>query len=135
VHDAAPGGHPLQAAGLEQADVAHSVVVAHAPGQHVGDGLEAAVGMVGEPANVVVRPVGAEGVEHQEGIEPAPQGRRQHPGEFDPGAVGGGLALHLLLDTARTSQRLGWKKGRGGSRGEHHGTTVRSRQPATHQAF
>ena len=70
VDDAAPGGHPLHAAGLQQAGVAHAVVVAHATRLHDGDRLEAAVRVVGEAADVVAGRVAAEGIEHQEGIEP-----------------------------------------------------------------
>jgi hypothetical protein len=53
-----------------QAFVAGAVAVAHAALEHVGHGLEAAVRVVGEAADVVARVVGAEGVEHQEGVEP-----------------------------------------------------------------
>jgi hypothetical protein len=74
VDDAAAGGHPLHAAVFQQAFVAGAVAVAHAAGEHVGDGLEAAVRVVGEAADVVAGLVGAEGVEHQEGVEPALQG-------------------------------------------------------------
>ena len=55
--------------GVEQAVVALVVAVAHAPGEHVGHGLEAAMRMIGEAGDVVVGVVGAELVEHQERIE------------------------------------------------------------------
>ncbi len=64
-----PGGHPLHAAGAEQARVALIVAVPHAAREHVGDGLEAAMRMVREAREVVVGIVGAELVEQQERIE------------------------------------------------------------------
>ena len=101
VDDAAPGGHPLHAAGLEQADVADAVAVAHAPVEHDRHGLEAAVRVVGKAADVVARGIAAEGVEHQERIEAALQRLRQHARQLDAGAVGGRLAADDALDAAR----------------------------------
>ena len=60
---AAAGGHPLHAAVAEQALIAGRVAVAHAPGNHVGDGLEAAVRVVGKAGDVVAGLVRAKGVE------------------------------------------------------------------------
>ena len=64
-----PGGHPLHAARHQHALVAVVVAVAHAAVEHVGDGLEAAVRMVGKARDVVLGLVGAELIEHQERIE------------------------------------------------------------------
>ena len=61
---AAPGGHPLHAAGAEIADIAEMVAVLHAAIEHVGDGLEAAVRVGRKAGDVVARIVGAELVEH-----------------------------------------------------------------------
>ena len=102
--DAAPGGHPLHAAGLEQADVADAVAMAHAALEHDRHGLEAAVRMVGKAADVVARGVAAEGVEHQERIEPLLQRLRQHARQLDAVAVGGGLAADDALDGAGTER-------------------------------
>ena len=52
---AAAGGHPLHAAVLQQPFMAGAVAMAHAAGDHVGDGLEAAVRMVGKPGDIIVR--------------------------------------------------------------------------------
>src|SRR5262249_6196367 len=66
VQDAAAGGHPLHVAGAERAFVAEAVAVLDRAGQHVGDGLDAAVRVPGKSCAVVVRPVIAEIVEQQE---------------------------------------------------------------------
>src|SRR5690606_36098300 len=100
VDHAAPGGHPLHAAVFEQAFMAGAVTVQHAPGDHVGDGLEAAVRVVGKAGDEVVGLVGTEGVEHQEGVEPALQRLAEHAGELDAGAVRGRLAIDQALDVA-----------------------------------
>ena len=54
VHDAAAGRHPLHVAGADRAGVADAVAVVDLAGQHVGDGLDAAVRVPGEPRQVVV---------------------------------------------------------------------------------
>ena len=41
----------------------------HQPFQHVGDGLDAAVGMPGESGQILIRVGGVEVVQHQEGVE------------------------------------------------------------------
>lgn len=69
VDDAVGGGHPLYAAGLEQAAIAEVVFVAHTPFEHVGHGLEAAVRVRREASDIVVRVLGIELVEHQERVE------------------------------------------------------------------
>jgi hypothetical protein len=69
VDDAARRLHPLHAAGLEVAAVAHAVAVLHVAVEHVGDGLEAAVRMLGKAGNVFVRVFAAEVVEHEERVE------------------------------------------------------------------
>ena len=48
MHDAAARGHPLHVAGAERAAVAEAVAVLDGAGEHVGDGLDAAVRMPGE---------------------------------------------------------------------------------------
>ena len=106
VDDAAAGGHPLDAAGLEQADVADAVAVAHAPLEHDRHRLEAAVRMIGKAADVVARRIAAERIEHQERIEPLLQGLRQHADELDAVAVRGGLAAHDALHRARAESGL-----------------------------
>ncbi len=76
--------------------------MAHAALEHDRDGLEAAVRVVGKAADVVARGVAAEGVEHQEGIEPLLQRLGQDARQLDAVAVGSGLAANDALDAAGT---------------------------------
>ena len=69
VQDAAAGGHPLHVARPHAAAIAQAVAMLHGPGQHVGDGLDAAVRMPGETGHIVVRPLVAEIVEQEKRIE------------------------------------------------------------------
>ena len=106
VQDAAAGRHPLHVAGAERAAVAEAVAVGHRAGEHVGDGLDAAVRVPREPGEVVRGPVVAEVVEEQEGVEvrrvPEAEGALQP----HAGALHGGLRRHDALhgpDGHRTS--------------------------------
>ena len=103
----------LHAARAEQAFVARRITVAHAAFEHVGHGLEAAVRMVGKTGDIVARVVGAEGIEHQERVEPPLQVLGQDTDELDAGAVLGGLAGDETLDVAGCCH--GWD--RHGSKG------------------
>jgi hypothetical protein len=106
---AAAGGHPLRAARPEQAFVAGAVTVPHPSGNHVGDRFEAAMRMIGKAAEIVLRMLVAEGIEHQEGIQPALQIRRQHPGQANARAVGGRPCrrpVARLFATAGSSPRV-----------------------------
>ncbi len=126
VDHAATSRHPLHAAGAEQAFVAGGVAVPHAAVEHVGHGLEAAVRMVGEAGDVVAGVVGAEGIEHQERVEPALQVLREHAGELDAGTVARGLAGDDPVDRARVVDgfRGGGCAGDGGR--IHSGIVARS---------
>ncbi|SST11330.1 Uncharacterised protein [Acinetobacter baumannii] len=86
------GGHPLYAAGLEQAAIAEVVFVAHTPFEHVGHGLEAAVRVRRETGDIVIRVLGIELVEHQERVEAFRGRAADHAGQADAGAIGGGVA-------------------------------------------
>jgi hypothetical protein len=94
MHDAAAGGHPLHAAGPEQAGIALVVAMAHAAREHVGHGLEAAMRMIGKAGDVVGALVGAELVEHQERVEIGQRLAADHAIELHAGAVAGRPALH-----------------------------------------
>ena len=90
VEDAAAGGHPLHVAGAQRAAVAEAVAVLDRAGQHVGDGLDAAVRMPREAGPVVLGPVVAEIVEQQErvelaGVAEAEGARRPPPPPAPPG--------------------------------------------------
>ncbi len=85
-------GHPLHAAALQQANVAHVVFVAHAAFKHVGHGLETAMRVRWETGDVVVRFVRAEFVEHQEGIEQLDTWAAEDARQLDARAVRGRLS-------------------------------------------
>jgi hypothetical protein len=104
---ATPGRHPLHAAVGEQPFVTGAVAVTHAAGDHVRDGLEAAMRMIRKPADVVLRVVGAERVEHEERIEPALQRLREHARQLDAGAIRCRLAGDEALDGARACHGFG----------------------------
>ena len=77
----------------------------HASLQHVGDGLEAAVRVVGEARQVVVWIVGEEFVEHQERIEPLVLSTAEAAAQLDAGAVGSGHGFDHGLQLARNGHR------------------------------
>ena len=80
------------------AAVAHAVAVLDRPGQHIGDGLDPAMGMPGEAGQVVVRDVVAEIVEQQEGIEVGGIAEPERAAQVHAGAFEGGLGLDESLD-------------------------------------
>ena len=65
MNDAAAGGHPLNVAGSDGAVIAHAVAMLDRSGQHIGDGLNAAMRMPGKSGEIVLRNVVAEVVEQQ----------------------------------------------------------------------
>jgi hypothetical protein len=101
MHDAATGGHPLHRARLEHALVAMVVLVAHASVEHVGDGLEAAMRMLGEPGDVVLGFVRAEFIQQQERVEVRQSRLTDDTRQLDAGAVRRGLAAQGVDDRAR----------------------------------
>ena len=98
VQDAAAGGHPLHVAGAERAAVAEAVAVLDRAGQHVGDGLDAAVRMPGKAGEVVVGTVVAEIVEQQERVELAGVAEAEGAPQLDAGALDRGLGGDDALD-------------------------------------
>ena len=84
--DAAARRHPLDVAGGEPA-VAHAVAVFDAAGEHVGDGLDAAVRMPGKPGQVVVRDIVAEVVEEQERDRSRTFAEAERAAQMDAGAL------------------------------------------------
>ena len=91
MHDAAAGRHPLHVAGTEIAAVAQAVAVLDGSGQHVGDGLDAAVRVPGEAGEILVRPVVAEIVEQQERIEFGGVAKAKGAAQMNARALDGGL--------------------------------------------
>src|SRR5579862_1410210 len=61
--------------------------MAHAASDHIRDGLEASMRVIRKPADVILRVVGTERVEHQERIEPLLQILRKYARELHTGAV------------------------------------------------
>ena len=76
------------------------VAVPHAPIQHVGDGLETAMRMVGEAGDVVGRGFRTEFVQQQERIERIQHRLADHTGQLDTGAIGRGDAAYAAGDGA-----------------------------------
>ena len=67
--DAAPGRHPLNVAGCDGALVAHAVAMIDGSGQHVRNGLDAAMRMPGKARQIIVGNIIAEIVEKKKRIE------------------------------------------------------------------
>ena len=98
VHDAAAGGHPLHVAGAERAAIAQRVGVLHVAGQHVGDGLDAAMRMPREAGLVLAGHVVPEIVEQQERVGLGRFTEAKGAVQVHAGALHGGLGLDDSLD-------------------------------------
>ncbi len=107
VDDAAAGGHPLHRARGQKPFVARVVTVTHPTGEHVGDGLEAAMRMIGKAGQIGIRIIGAERIQHQERIEVRQRRLADNAGELDAGAVAGGHAGAAPDDPAAYGVGLG----------------------------
>jgi hypothetical protein len=105
VDHAATGDHPLHTAVTQHSFVPRTVAVPHAARQHVGDGLEAAVGVIGEARDVILRVVAAECVQHQERVQAALQVSREDARKAHTSAVRGGDSFDKALYGARLVQR------------------------------
>ena len=106
MHDAATGGHPLHRARTQQADIALVVAVPHAPGEHIGHGLEATMRVIRKARNVVAGLFAAKMVQHQERVQALLPFVRQDPGQFDPGPIRSGLTFDQALDRAQLQNIL-----------------------------
>ena len=78
--------------------VAHAVAVLDGAGQHVGDGLDAAVRVPGEAGQVVLGNVVAEIVEQKEGIEIGGIAEAERAAQVHAGAFQRGFGLDEPLD-------------------------------------
>ena len=121
VHDAAAGGHPLDITCAEAAFVAQRVRVIDRAGEHVGDGLDAAVRVPREARLELLRVFVAEVVEQQEGIEGAGVVKPEGAVQVNPGAfqrwLGEGLGFYRakrhgwwLLGVSKTCDSRGVRK-------------------------
>ena len=81
------------------------VLVPHAAIEHVGHRLEAAMRMRGEAGDVVAGLVGAELVEHQEGIEVGQLVGADHARQANTGAIGCRHAAYATCDRAKDGFR------------------------------
>ena len=97
VHDAAAGGHPLHVAGAEIAAIAQAVAVLDIAGQHISNGLDAAMRMPGKAGAIILRPVVAEIVEQQERIGGVGFAEAERAAQLYAGALDRGLRRDDLL--------------------------------------
>src|SRR5262249_56201930 len=100
--EAGGGWRVLEAGGVELADGAQVVLVAHVAVDHVSDGLEAAMRMRRKARDVIVGIVRREVVEHEERVEPRPCVLPEPTAELDAGAVRGGNGFEGALQGARS---------------------------------
>ena len=99
VQDAATGTHPLHIAGTDQAGVAEAVAMTGGAFEHVGDGFDAAVRVVGEAADGTFDGiVEGEVVEEQKGIEQVADPRRNGAAKPHARAFNGVLRFDNLGD-------------------------------------
>jgi hypothetical protein len=94
------GGHPLDVTRADDAAVAQAVAVLDVTVKDVGDGLDAPVGVPGEPRQVLLRPVRAEVVEQQERIAQVRILEAQGASEVHPRALDGRPGTDDLPDLA-----------------------------------
>ena len=98
MQNAAAGGHPLHVARAELAAVAEAVAVVDAARQHIGDRLDAAMGMPGKAGLIVLGPIAAEIVHHQERIEIGRVAEAEGAAQLDARPLHGRNGLADALD-------------------------------------
>ena len=69
MNDPASRGHPLCTARTQNALIAHAVLMAHRPFDHIGHGLKPAMGMFGEACDIFIGIIGRNRVQHQKRIK------------------------------------------------------------------
>src|ERR1700693_2715955 len=108
--DAAAGRHPLHIAGGDGTAVSHAVAVLDRSGQHIRDGLNAAVRMPGKARQIILGNVVAEIVEKEERISLLRVSKAEGAAQMHARA----LKSRLRLD-----QALHWAYGHDGLRSEN----------------
>ena len=99
VEDAATGTHPLHIAGTNETRVAEAVTMTGGAFEHIGDGFNAAMRMIGETAQGTFDGiVEGEVVEEQEGIKLVANARRYGAKQTHARAFDGGLWFDNLGD-------------------------------------
>ena len=100
MHDAAARGHPLHVAGAEAAAIAETVAVLDRAGQHISDGLDAAMRMPGKAGEIVLRSVVAEIVEQEKRVGLLRVAETEGAAQLHAGAFERRLRLHDAFDRA-----------------------------------
>src|SRR4029077_11622607 len=100
MHDAAARSHPLHFAGSERAAIAQAVAVFDGSVEHIGDRLDAAVGMPRKAGEVVGRAIIAEIIKQQKRVGLAELAEPERTARPDAAALDGGLRLHDAFDRA-----------------------------------
>ncbi len=106
VDDATTGRHPLDAARAEKTGIPLVVAVFHRPRQHIGDGFETAMRMVGETRKVVTWIIRAEFIEQQKRIEMIELRRCNYARHAHTGPVRRWMPLQYPADGSRFSHRF-----------------------------
>ncbi len=119
MNDAAARGHPLHVAGGDGAVVAHAVAVLDGSGEHVGDGLDAAMRMPGKSGEIVLGDVIAKIVEQEERIEVVGVAEAEGAAQMHAGAFERGLGLDQALYGTNGHDGL-WDRVSRGSRARWH---------------
>ena len=83
--------------GADGALVSHAVAVLHRSGEHVGDGLDAAVRMPGKARQIILGNIVAEIIEQQEGIEIGGVAESESAAQMHAGAFERRLGLNESL--------------------------------------
>src|SRR5262249_40994985 len=100
MHDPASGGHPLHIARTERAAISQAVAMFHGAGEHVGDGLNAAVRVPRKPREIIGWPIVAKIIEQQKRIGLRRIAEAEGAPQLDAGALDGGLRLYNAFDGA-----------------------------------
>src|SRR6516164_4744488 len=98
MNDATAGGHPLDVARADGAPVAQTVPMLDCAGEHIGNGLNAAMRMPGKAGEVIFRNVVSEIVQEQEGIEFCGVAEPESTAQTNPGAFKSRLGLNQSFD-------------------------------------
>src|SRR6516225_10179618 len=100
MQDTAAGRHPLHVAGAEIAAIAEAVAVLDITGEHVGNGLDAAMRMPGETGEIFGRAVVAEIVQKEKWIEFGGVAEAESAAQMHAGALDRGLGRDDAFDGA-----------------------------------
>jgi len=97
VENPAPRRHPLHVTGAQRARIPQTVAVIHRAGEHVRDGLDAAVRMPGEAGLIVRGCIVPEIIEQEKRIVVARVAEPERAAQPHPRALDGGFCLNYSL--------------------------------------